>query len=700
MKSILYNLFLVLLLALPATLAAQMTDLIISEYAEGSSNNKYIELYNGTGQTVDLSNYVMWKILNGGPWYARSFPLSGMLAHGETYLMVNPSADPSLLAIADTVGPVNPTFVLFNGNDAMGLAKIVAPGDTVLIDAVGEQGDNPPATWMVAGTGATAEFTLIRKPGVCSPNANWSSSAGTNAEDSEWIVQPQDYWEDAGKHTQMCGPPPAFASDLIISEYAEGSSNNKYIELYNGTGSTVDLSNYVMWKILNGGPWYARSFPLEGTLAHGKTYLMVNPSADPALLAIADTVGPVSPTFVLFNGNDAMGLAKIVAPGDTILIDAVGEQGENPPAAWAVAGVESATAEYTLIRKPNVCSPNASWSSSAGTNAENSEWIVQPQDYWEDAGKHTQQCEAVSAETVNVTFRVDMSQQTVSSAGVHLAGSFNGFNPTATPMSDANGDGIWEVTLELLINNTYQYRFVNGNQAGAEENVPNECAVGLNRAVEVAETPIVLDVVCYGSCGVCVGVYNITFRVDMNEVEVSPNGVHIVGNFQNWNPTATPMTDNDGDGIYEYTLELGGNTTYLYKFINGNNFAFAETVPAACARDNNRFLEVGTSGFTTESFCFNSCASCLTATVDLALDRSLRVFPNPNNGQFELAFSLPEYRDLTINLYNAFGQRLASQSAAFGAGTHNLPFAVKHKGILLVEIISDQGKVNRRVLVH
>ena len=42
-------------------------------------------------------------------------------------------------------------------------------------------------------------------------------------------------------------------SDLMISEYSEGSSNNKYAEIYNGTGSSVDLSNYQIWRISNGG---------------------------------------------------------------------------------------------------------------------------------------------------------------------------------------------------------------------------------------------------------------------------------------------------------------------------------------------------------------------------------------------------------------------------------------------------------------
>ena len=49
------------------------------------------------------------------------------------------------------------------------------------------------------------------------------------------------------------------------------------------------------------------------------------------------------------------------------------------------------------------------------------------------------------------------------------------------------------------------------------------------------------------------GQTTVTFRVDMNGQTVSPDGVHIAGNFQGWNPSGTPMTDADGDGVYEHT---------------------------------------------------------------------------------------------------------------------------------------------------
>ena len=42
------------------------------------------------------------------------------------------------------------------------------------------------------------------------------------------------------------------ASDLFFSEYAEGGSNRKYLEIYNGTGADVDMSGYAIGICNNG----------------------------------------------------------------------------------------------------------------------------------------------------------------------------------------------------------------------------------------------------------------------------------------------------------------------------------------------------------------------------------------------------------------------------------------------------------------
>ena len=174
------------------------------------------------------------------------------------------------------------------------------------------------------------------------------------------------------------------SNDLFISEYAEGSSYNKYIEIYNGTGSTVDLSDYDIWKIVNGGNWPEYSLSLTGTLANNEVYIICssNSNVSPTILNAADTLW----SSASWNGDDAVGLAK-----NGVLIDAVGN-GVDPGVAWDVAGVVEATREHTLIRKCSVNQGDTNWIASAGVDSLTSQWLVYPQNYWLDINQHSSFC--------------------------------------------------------------------------------------------------------------------------------------------------------------------------------------------------------------------------------------------------------------------------------------------------------------------
>lgn len=173
------------------------------------------------------------------------------------------------------------------------------------------------------------------------------------------------------------------ASDLFFSEYAEGSSNNKYIEIYNGMGAAVDLTPYVVKLASNGGTW-GNTYDLSGMLDDGDVFVIANSQASATILAEADATSSVT----YFNGDDALGLFK-----DDVLIDVIGIQGEDPGSFWPVAGVSDGTKEHTLVRKPDNCSPTTDWLLSAGTNADDSQWIVYPQDYWDNLGFHVSNCQ-------------------------------------------------------------------------------------------------------------------------------------------------------------------------------------------------------------------------------------------------------------------------------------------------------------------
>ena len=173
----------------------------------------------------------------------------------------------------------------------------------------------------------------------------------------------------------------AQAQTLFFSEYVEGSSNNKALEIFNGTGAPVDLSGYTVRLASNGGTWNTtNSVTLSGTLANNDVFVIANAQANAAIMAVAD----LTHTVTYFNGNDAIGLFQ-----GTTLIDIIGVYQQDPGTAWPVAGTDGATLNHTLIRKPTVTQGNIDWVAGAGTNMDNSEWIVHPQDYVTDLGMHT-----------------------------------------------------------------------------------------------------------------------------------------------------------------------------------------------------------------------------------------------------------------------------------------------------------------------
>lgn len=108
-----------------------------------------------------------------------------------------------------------------------------------------------------------------------------------------------------------------FAQDIFISEYVEGSGYNKAIEIYNGTGETIDLSDYQLMKDKNGDDVFKQMYQFQGTLDHGQALVVSDKGAWDEILAVA-VQGSLS-----FNGDDQVALYKsggeidrIGIPGD------------------------------------------------------------------------------------------------------------------------------------------------------------------------------------------------------------------------------------------------------------------------------------------------------------------------------------------------------------------------------------------------
>jgi hypothetical protein len=171
-------------------------------------------------------------------------------------------------------------------------------------------------------------------------------------------------------------------SDLFISEYVEGWSNNKALEIYNPTNAPINLSQYMIIRYANGATSVTASnaVQLNGTIQPYSTYVAVIDKRDPAgigqeapvwdsLQAKAD--GFYCPDYnvsnaMYWNGNDVVVLAKGSAanPQNSQAIDIFGKIGEDPDIGggyngWTTdfpyvgAGVV-VTTDHSMIRKPGV----------------------------------------------------------------------------------------------------------------------------------------------------------------------------------------------------------------------------------------------------------------------------------------------------------------------------------------------------------
>ena len=77
--------------------------------------------------------------------------------------------------------------------------------------------------------------------------------------------------------------------DLFFSEYIEGSSNNKALEIYNGTGSAVNLATggYTVQMYFNGALTVGLTANLTGTVADGDVFVLAPSNANATILAQA-----------------------------------------------------------------------------------------------------------------------------------------------------------------------------------------------------------------------------------------------------------------------------------------------------------------------------------------------------------------------------------------------------------------------------
>jgi|TARA_B110000977_G_scaffold194098_1_gene270131 endonuclease I len=221
--------------------ASSTNEIFISEYVEGSSNNKALEIANFTGNLINLSGYTIARDVNGNGTYGAALQLTGMLATGNVHVISRGNASAETVALADQISSGD--AMSFNGDDPVGLFK-----NGVLIDIFGNFG----------GTNNFANATYRRKQTVINPTTVFDLAG-------EWVTSTTNDITDLGSHSAPLGsndlqensfsffPNPARLNKLFFK-----SNRQLSIEVYSLTGklilnTTIDSSKSLDISSLNTG---------------------------------------------------------------------------------------------------------------------------------------------------------------------------------------------------------------------------------------------------------------------------------------------------------------------------------------------------------------------------------------------------------------------------------------------------------------
>jgi uncharacterized protein len=183
----------------PGPVQAAPAELFLSEYVEGTGNNRALEVFNGTGAPVDLSDggYKVQLYTNGRATPSLTIFLAGTVASRDVFVLASSFADPAVRAQADQLT----TNMPMTGNDAVVLRK----GGQV-IDSIGQVGVDP--TEWGSGMTSTMDNTLRRKRGVDAGDSNLSDAFDPA---TEWEGLPVDTFDGLGGHNLCETNAPALA---------------------------------------------------------------------------------------------------------------------------------------------------------------------------------------------------------------------------------------------------------------------------------------------------------------------------------------------------------------------------------------------------------------------------------------------------------------------------------------------------------
>jgi len=211
-KTLTGNLAIFLILAIPLStpITTNASSIYFSEYLEGSSFNKALEIFNHSAIAVE--NLQIALFANGSSTPTATIALNGSIPPGGVFVIAGSRSNPTLTGLANQLsGSLN-----FNGDDAIGL---ILNGE--LVDTIGQVGFDPGAGW-TTNILSTLNMTLRRRPGVSTGDSNPNDDFLPNLDAlaGEWEGFAIDDFSNIGLINAPVVPlPPAiwlFASGLVL----------------------------------------------------------------------------------------------------------------------------------------------------------------------------------------------------------------------------------------------------------------------------------------------------------------------------------------------------------------------------------------------------------------------------------------------------------------------------------------------------
>ena len=300
----------------------------------------FIELFNASDAAIDLAGMsVQYASSTGNSWQVTN--LTGTVPAHSYFLIqeAQGSGGTEPLPTPDVIGTIpmaGAQYKVALVNSTEKLSGTCPTGETI-VDFLGNGNANC-YEGSAAAPVASNTTAVMRKEGGCQDtddnSADFTSEAPTP--------------RNTASSTHICGPV-VYPERFIISEYIEGSGQNKGIELYNGTGAAIDLSEYRIDYYNNSGGTVTQTLALTGTLENEDVYVIVTDQSDQAMKDVADLILSY-PSVVHFNGNDALVLVRVA---DGAVQDSFGDIDNDPGSYWGDATVK--TQDQTLVRKASVC---------------------------------------------------------------------------------------------------------------------------------------------------------------------------------------------------------------------------------------------------------------------------------------------------------------------------------------------------------